>query len=69
MERLTKEQAAVLGAFTGIMSGPFSDLQEYAEKKLGRSVWTHEFASEHFFSQLKELSREDFIAICYRERE
>jgi hypothetical protein len=67
MERLTKEQSAVISAFTGILCGPFSGLQDYAEKKLGRSVWTHEFAFEDFASQLKELSREDFMAICYQE--
>lgn len=67
MERLTKEQAAVIGAFTGFLSGPFSDLQEYAEKKFGRPVWTHEFGSREFSSQLKELAREDFISICSQE--
>lgn len=66
MERLTKEQAAIIGAFTGILSGPFCDLQEYAEKKFGRPVWTHEFAGEKFSAKLKELAHEDFCNICNR---
>lgn len=36
MERLTKQQAAIIGAYTGIVAGPFSDLHEYAEKIMGR---------------------------------
>jgi hypothetical protein len=66
MERLTKEQAAIIGAFTGITAGPFSDIQEYAEKLLGHPVWTHEFASKEFSDKLKELAKPDFLDICHR---
>ena len=64
---LTKEQAAILGAFTGILCGPFSDLHRYAEVKLGRAVWTHEFGSEAVSKQLREASREDFMSIVARD--
>lgn len=63
MKKLTKEQAAVLGAFTGIACGPFADIHEYAEKVMGRPCWTHEFASSDFSEKLKELAREDFLSI------
>tara|TARA_Y100001973_G_scaffold8212_1_gene11286 strand:+ start:72 stop:284 length:213 start_codon:yes stop_codon:yes gene_type:complete len=63
MQKLTPEQAAVIGAFTGILAGPFSDLHAYAEKKLGRPIWTHEFGSEGVASELKEAAREDFLAM------
>lgn len=63
--RLSKEQAAIIGAFTGYTLGPFGDIQEYAEKVLGRPVWTHEFASEVFREELNEASRPDFLAICH----
>ena len=64
--RLTKEQAAIIGAFTGIACGPFRDIQEYAEKKFGRPIWTHEFADRELAEELKELAREDFLDICNR---
>ena len=63
--RLFKEQAAIIGAFTGYTLGPFGDIQEYAEKVLGRPVWTHEFADKGFREELKEASRSDFLAVCY----
>ena len=65
--RLTKDQAAIIGAFTGIACGPFGDIHEYAEKVLGRPVWTHEFASPAVSAQIREASRADFIAICHEE--
>ena len=45
MQPLTRRQAAILSAYTGILFGPFSDFHAYAEEKLGHQVWTHEFAS------------------------
>jgi hypothetical protein len=65
--RLTKEQAAVIGAFTGIACGPFSDIHEYVEKLLGRPVWTHQFASHELHEEIREKAREDFLALCYEE--
>lgn len=67
MKRLTKEQAAIIGAFTGFTAGPSSDIQEYAEKKLGRPIFTHEFADSGVAQELRDASREDFLAICYEE--
>ena len=60
---LTKEQAAIIGAFTCFLVGPFSDLQEYAQRKLGRQVWTHEFGSREISKKLKEAARDDLMAI------
>lgn len=65
MQKLTKEQAAIIGAFTGIICGPFADLHEYAEKILERPVFTHEFAIDEFIEELKQKSKTDFISICY----
>jgi hypothetical protein len=61
---VTRDEAAVISAYTGILCGSMSDLHAYAEKVMGRSIWTHEFASEELTRELKERSRPDFIAIC-----
>jgi hypothetical protein len=66
--RLTKEQAAIVGAYTGFAIGPFSDIQEYAEKVLGKPLWTHEFADKKLMLKLREAAKADFIAIAH-ERE
>jgi hypothetical protein len=67
MQRLTKEQAAVIGAYTGVTCGSFADIHEYVERLLGRPVWTHEFASEKLVEEIKEKSKPDFISLCYEE--
>ena len=62
-ERLTKEQAAIIGAYTGILAGDFSDLHKYIERLLGRPVYTHEMVREVVMEEIKNKSREDFMSI------
>lgn len=65
MQRLTKEQAAVIGAFTGIACGPFADIQELGDRLLGRPTWTHEYGNKEFAKKIKELARPLFLSLCY----
>ena len=64
MSRLTREQAAIIGAYTGICCGPFADMHEYAEKKLGRPIWTHQFANKTLMRELAAAAKDDFVALC-----
>jgi hypothetical protein len=64
MERLTKEQAAIIGAYTGYLAGPFSDMHEYIEKILGRPVFTHDLALKTVVGEIQEASKKDFLEIC-----
>lgn len=59
MQKLTKEQAVVITGFTGIMSCNFSDFHADVERRMGRPVFTHEFAFNA--DEVKELYREDFL--------
>lgn len=68
MQRLTKEQAAIIGAYTGFCCGNFADIQLYADRLLGRPTWTHEFANEKFAAELRQKSKADFLAICNEEK-
>lgn len=62
MQKLTKEQAIVITGFTGIMiCKSFSDFHEDVEKRLGRPVFTHEFANKKLREKIKELYKSDFI--------
>lgn len=70
MQKLTKEQAAIIGAYTGIACGPFSDIHGLVEKTLGRPVFTHEFASsfggsEELMAEVREKIKPDFLALCH----
>ena len=67
--RLTKEQAAIIGAYTGIAVGPFEDIQEYAEKILGHPIFTHEFASKRLCEELKRETKPDLLSLCYDPEE
>ena len=65
--RLTKEQAAIVGAYTGFAAGNFGHIQEYAERILGRPIFTHEFADEATVEELRLAAKPDFLAICYED--
>lgn len=62
MKGLTKEQAIILTAITGIMvTKNFSDFHEAVESKLGRPIWTHEFASKEMTAEIKDAFWGDFM--------
>ena len=65
-ERLTREQAAIIGAATGVLCGPFSDCHELIEKLLKRPVFTHEMASKEVMDEINESARILLIDICAR---
>lgn len=64
---MTKREAAIISAYTGILIGKFSDLHKYVQEKFDREVLTIEFASKHFESTLKKLSKSDFLNIKVEE--
>ena len=66
-QKLTKEQAAIIGLYTGYACGKFSDIHELAEQLAGRSVFTHEFANKQFNEHLQSLVKPLFLEICYTE--
>lgn len=61
--KLTKEQAAIIGAYTGFACGPFSDIHEYCERIMGHPIWTHQFPKLR--EKIQEAAKADFIALCY----
>ena len=65
--RLTREQSAILSAYTGVLCGDFDALHEYVEKLFGRHVWTLEMGSKEFVAELKEKSKPDFLGICHEQ--
>ena len=65
MQRLTKEQAIILTGYTGITCCAFHLFHEDVEKRVGRPVFTHELGSEEFMERVRDLYRDDFIALVY----
>jgi len=62
MQKLTKEQAVVISAYTGVLCCDFSDMHEAVEKKFGRPAFTHEFARNE--ERVREAFKEDFLKLC-----
>ena len=62
---MTKHEAAVIMAYTGITMLTGDDISiftEYCEKLVGHPIWTHEYPDRE--EEIKELSKPDFIEIC-----
>lgn len=66
--KLTKEQAAIVGVYTGVSCGPFSDIHELAEKLLNRPILTHELAYPEIWEELREKVNPQFIEICHEPK-
>lgn len=67
MTMLTKEQAAIIGVYTGISCGPFADIHGKFEQLLGRPVFTHEMADKFLWKSAKEKVKDEFLALCFKE--
>lgn len=65
--KLTKEQAAIIGLYTGYTCGPFADVHELAEEVLNRPILTHEFGSAQLHEKLQEKIKDRFMEICHAE--
>lgn len=61
---MTKREGAIITAYTGIMCCDLPTFHTYAEEKLNRSIFTHEFSDAEVLAALKVNSKEDFISIC-----
>jgi hypothetical protein len=63
--KLTRRQAAIIGAFTGIACGPFEDMHEYVDSLPSfKGIMTHSFASKEVWAKIKKECEADFLAIC-----
>lgn len=67
LRRLTRGQAAVISAYTGILAGDFATMHGYVETLLGRPVLTHEMGDKATWKEIKAAARADFEAICFKE--
>jgi len=60
---MTKQEAAIVAAYTGYHIGDFGDTTKYIEKLLKRPVWTHELGNKELFDEIQKLAKPDFIAM------
>ena len=62
---MTKQEAIIASAYTGTLfpGVRFSDVHKIFEEKMGRPIFTHEFASDDFNEYIKRKFRKDFLSI------
>ncbi len=60
---MTKQEAAIISAYTGVLVGEISYFHEYTMKLLNRAVHFYEFGDSKFREEIKEKSKKDFISI------
>jgi len=58
---MTKQEAAIVSAYTGKLIGSFSDMAEYCEKLLGCEIYTHQYPI--LADEIKKKSQDDFCGI------
>lgn len=62
---MTKREAAIVSAYTGVMMGEFREMHKFVEEELlGKEVGTIMFTDHEFCKAIKELSRPYFIELC-----
>ena len=62
-EKLTRRQAAIIGAFTGTLCGPFEDMHVYVDSLPGfEGIMTLGLALHA--ERIREASKADFLALC-----
>ena len=67
---MTDREKAIVMAHTGIcmLTGDkFQIFHKYVEDIMGRPIWTHEMGIESIANEIKEKSKDDFIALCADE--
>jgi len=60
---MTKREAAIVSAYTGILIGDFSDMHGYVEEIMEGPVFTHQMGNKEFCEEIKAKSKNDFISI------
>lgn len=58
---MTKKEAAIISAYTGILIGDFGELHSYIESLMNRPVYVHELPE--LADLIKEKSTSDFMAL------
>lgn len=60
---MTKREAAIVAAYTGVTIGKFSDMLDYIMEKLGRRVWDAELGRPETRVEVERATLSDFQAL------
>lgn len=60
---MTKREAAIVSAYTGVLIGDFNDFHKYINDIMGRKIFIHELSDSATWDEIKEKSQRDFMNI------
>ena len=60
---ITKHEAAIISAYTGILLGEFPDLHRYACSLIGVELTVEDMAKPRVAGNISERSKADFLAL------
>lgn len=63
---MTQQERLVVSAYTGYLMTDWGLLHRFIEERLGRPVWTHEFADEKLLEEIRAKIKPEFLALCGR---
>lgn len=58
---MNQEEKIIASLYTGIVFTDFTTIQQRAEQLLDRPIWTHEFAEQGVWNQLREKIKPEFL--------
>ena len=58
---MTKREAAIVSAYTGVLIGDFNEMHRYIEEIMGRQVFAHELS--YISDEITKRSKNDFMNI------
>ena len=61
---MTKKEALIISAYTGVLMVDFKSYHSFLEERIGRPIMSHELSEERFMAKIKECVKKDFLAIC-----
>lgn len=61
---MTKREKLIVSAYTGVLMVSMDEFHKWAEEYLGHPIWTHEFALQDFWDNLKEKVSKEFKDMC-----
>lgn len=64
---MTKQECAIVMAYTGysmLQGDDIAIFHKYVEEKMGKPLWTHEYASPEMMFKISRACKDDFIKLC-----
>ena len=58
---MTRREAAIVAAYTGVFIGKVDEFQRYIEEILKRQIMMHELAEPAIQERIVRLSKKDFV--------